>query len=199
MNDIVDETLGNADPNDYVRFVLKSSDFDRSLNTSYQIQSQISAWLSELAGKLLQSHESLDLDNNLSLHVQHVAISRGNGRLIIDVNMWTHILFKRWVLTNVAQYNHISCFGYALVLAIDQLFTDLTGVHYLAANENRTINKVSACFKTSGVQYGPVDCTQYHLFIPCLPQNNRLSVVDANDITKKYCIKVMLSIQMILR
>ena len=35
MNDIVDETLGNADPKDYVRFVLKSSDFDRPLNISY--------------------------------------------------------------------------------------------------------------------------------------------------------------------
>ena len=80
MNDIVDETPGNADPNDYVRFVLKSSDFDRPLNTSYQRRSQVSgAWLSELAGKLLQSHESLDLDNNLTLHVQHVAIPRGNG------------------------------------------------------------------------------------------------------------------------
>ena len=55
MNDIVDETLGNADPNDYVRFVLKSSDFDRPLNTSYQRRSQVSgAWLSELAGKLQQ-------------------------------------------------------------------------------------------------------------------------------------------------
>ena len=52
MNDIVDETLGNADPNDYVRFVLKSNDFDRPLNTSYQRRSQVSgAWLSELAGK----------------------------------------------------------------------------------------------------------------------------------------------------
>ena len=57
MNDIVDETHGNADPNDYVRFVLKSSDFDRPLNTSYEKRSQVSgAWLSELAGKLLQSH-----------------------------------------------------------------------------------------------------------------------------------------------
>ena len=75
MNYIVDETLGNADPNDYVRFVLKSSDF------SYQRQSQVSgAWLAELAGKLLQSHESLDLDNNLTLHVQYVASPRGNGR-----------------------------------------------------------------------------------------------------------------------
>ena len=70
MNGIVDETLGNADPNVYVRFVLKSSDFDRPLNTSYQRQSQVSgAWLSELAGKLLQRYESLDLDNNLTLHV----------------------------------------------------------------------------------------------------------------------------------
>ena len=42
MSDIVDETLGNADPNDYVRFVLKSRDFDRPLNTSYQRRSQVS-------------------------------------------------------------------------------------------------------------------------------------------------------------
>ena len=134
MNGIVDETLGNADPNDYVRFVIKSNDFDRPLNTSYQKRSQVSgAWLSELAGKLLQSHESLDLDNNLTLHVQHVAIPHWRAR--IAVNMWTNILLKRCVLTNVAQYNNIPCFGYALVMAINRLFTDLTGVQYLAAND----------------------------------------------------------------
>ena len=190
MNDIVDETLGNADPNDYVRFVLKSSDFDRPLNTSYQRRSQVSgACLSELAGKLLQSHESLDLDNNLTLHVQHVAIPRGNGRARVAVNMWTNILLKRCVLTNVTQHNHIPCFGYALVLAISRLFTDLAGVRHLAENENRMIIEVSVCFKTSGVQYGPVDCTQYHLFLPCLPQNSRLIVVDAKDRTKKLLYK----------
>ena len=81
MNDIVAETLGNEDPNDYVRFVLKNSYFDRPLNTSYQRRSKVSgAWLAELAGKLLQSHKSLYLDNNLTLHVQHIAIPRGNGR-----------------------------------------------------------------------------------------------------------------------
>ena len=190
MNDIVDETLGNADPNDYVRFVLKSSDFDRPLNTSYQRRSQVSgAWLSELAGKLLQSHESLDLDNNLTLHVQHVAIPRGNGGGRVDVNMWTNILLKRCVLTNVSQHNHIPCFGYALVLAINRLFTDLTGVQHLAANENRMINEVSVCFKTSGVQYGPVDCTQYHLFLPCLPQNSRLIDHVCNLSYCSYCSK----------
>ena len=71
-----------------VRCVLKSIDFDRPLNTSYQRESQFSgAWLSELAGKLLQSHESLDLDNNLTLYVQNVAIPRGNGRASVAVNM----------------------------------------------------------------------------------------------------------------
>ena len=190
MNDIVAGALGNADPNDYVRFVLKSSGFDRPLNTSYQRRSQVSgAWLSELAGTLMQSHESLDLDNNLTFHVQHVAIPRGNGRARVAVNMWTNILLKLCVCTNVAQYNHIPCFGYALVLAINQLFTDLTCVQYLAANENIMINEVSACFNTSGVQYGPVDCTQYHLFIPCLPQNSRLIVVDSKDRTKKLLYK----------
>ena len=103
--------------------------------------------------------------------------------------MLTNILLKRCVLTNVAQHNHIPCFGYALVLAINRLFTDLTGVQHLAANENRMINEVSACFKTSGVQYGPVDCTQYNLFLPCLPQNSRLIVVDAKDRTKKLLYK----------
>ena len=50
--------------------------------------------------------------------------------------MWTNILLKQCVLTKVAQYNHIHCFGYALVLAINRLLTELTGVQYLAANEN---------------------------------------------------------------
>ena len=143
-----------------------------------------------MAGKLLQRHESLDLDNNLTLHVEHVAIPHGNGRARVAVNMLTNILLKRCVLTNVARHNHIPCFGYALVLAINRLFTDLTGVQYLAAKENRMINEVSACFKTSGVQYrGPVDSSQYNLFLPCLPQNSRLSVVDAKNITNKLLYK----------
>ena len=86
--------------------------------------------------------------------------------------MWTNILLKRCVLTTVAQFNHIPCFGYAFVLAINRLFTDLTGVQYLAANENRMIIEVSAWFKTSGVQYRPADCTQYHMFLPSLPHNS---------------------------
>ena len=117
------QTLGNADPNNYAQFILKSSDFGRPLNTSYQRRSQVSgARLSELAGKLLQSHESLDCNKNLTLHVQHVAIPSGNGRAIVAVNMWTNILLKRCVLTHVAQHNHIPCFGYALVLAINHFY-----------------------------------------------------------------------------
>ena len=64
-------------------------------------------------------------------------------------------------------------------------FTDLTGVQYLATNEHIMINEVSACLKTSGVQYESVDCTQYNWFLPCLPHNSKLIVVDAKDRTKK--------------
>ena len=67
--------------------------------------------------------------------------------------MWTNILLKRCVFINVAQHNHIPCFGYVLVLAINRPFTNLTGVQQLAENENIMINEVSSCFKTSGVQY----------------------------------------------
>ena len=43
MNDIVDEALGNADSNDYVRFVLKSNDFEK--NTKYFIsKTKLSQW-----------------------------------------------------------------------------------------------------------------------------------------------------------
>ena len=42
INDIVDVTHGNAEANDYVRFVLKGCDFDKRLNTSYQRRSQVS-------------------------------------------------------------------------------------------------------------------------------------------------------------
>ena len=52
MNDIVNDVLADAESNDFVRFVLKSNEFDRALNTSYQLRSQVSGdWLSELAGK----------------------------------------------------------------------------------------------------------------------------------------------------
>ena len=125
--------------------------FDTPLNTSYQRRNQVNgAGLSELAGKLLQSHHSLDLDNNLTLHI--VAIPRGNVR--VAVNVWSNILLKRCALTNVDEYNHMSSFGYAIYF-----FSDCTCVHYRAV-KNIMINEVSACFKTSGVQCGPVDCSQ---------------------------------------
>ena len=79
MNDVVDETLGDADPNDYVRIVMSSDDLDGSLNTPYMLRSNINGdWLSELASKLL-SHETIDLENNFILHVQHGRLPSDQG------------------------------------------------------------------------------------------------------------------------
>ena len=130
MNDVVDETLGDADPNDYVRIVMSSDDFDRSLNTPYMLRSNINGdWLSELASKLLQSHETIDLENNFILHVQHVRLSRGNGacKRKIAVSMLQNILLKQCVVTSIiAQHNDVPCFGYALFVACMYLDKSLT-------------------------------------------------------------------------
>ena len=41
MEDVVNEVLGYADPNDRVRFASLSSNFDCALNTIYQPRSEV--------------------------------------------------------------------------------------------------------------------------------------------------------------
>ena len=129
---------------------------------------------------MMQSHESLNLDNNLTLHVQYVAIPRDNGRARVAVNMWTNILLKGCVLTTVAQHNHIPCFGYALVLAINRLFTDLTGVQYLAQM------KLGKCMFQDFRSTIRTRWLYPILFVSplSLPQNSKVIVVDTKDRTK---------------
>ena len=183
MSDIVDETLGDADPNDFVRFVLKSTDFDIPLNTAYQRRSQVNGeWLSKLSGKLLQSHEELDLDNNLLLHVQHVALPRGNAPARkLTVNMLVNIFLKRCVLTSVAQYDDIPCFGYALLLSVMLLSTTVETLQDFVTNKVNVERLVMAMYQNAGEPYAAVDVTQFSKFLCCLPANSRLIVVDARD------------------
>ena len=56
--------------------MLKSSDFD-------EVKSVVHGSLNSQK-KLFQSHESLDLDNHLTLHDQHVAILLGNCRVTVN-------------------------------------------------------------------------------------------------------------------
>ena len=120
MEDVVNEVLGDADPNDRVRFAILSSNFDRALNTTYQPRSEVTGVaLAELFGKMLQSNQSIDIDNDLTLHVQRVNLPRGNGCYRkLAVNMGLTLLLKRCVFTAARQYDDIPCFGYALALAI---------------------------------------------------------------------------------
>ena len=118
MEDVVNEVLGDADPNDRVRFAILSSNFDRALNTMYQPRSEVTGVaLAELFGKMLQSNQSID--NDLTLHVQRVNLPRGNGlKRNLAVNMGLNLLLKRRVFTAARQYDDVPCFGYALALAI---------------------------------------------------------------------------------
>ena len=101
MGDVVNEVLGDADPNDRVRFAILSSNFDRALNTTYQPRSEVTGVaLAEIFGKMLQSNQSIDIDNDLTLHVQRVNLPRGNGntKRKLAVNMGLNLLLKRCVL-----------------------------------------------------------------------------------------------------
>ena len=192
MNDVIDEVLGDADPNDYVRFVLRSNDFDRPLNTSYQRRSQVNGdWLSELFGKMLQSHEHLDLDNDLKFHIQHVALPRGNGlRRKVAVAMWLNISKKNCVLKPDVDYEDVPCFGYALLLAT-KLSSGETekSIQTFTRCKAQVVSEVRSRFETAGVPYGPVDCSQYSHFTRCLPPNSRLIVVDAKEKTSSLLYK----------
>ena len=54
MEDVVNEILGDAYPNDRVRFAILSSNFYRALNTMYQLRSEVTGdVLVELFGKML--------------------------------------------------------------------------------------------------------------------------------------------------
>ena len=120
MEDVVNEVLGDADPNDRVRFAILSSNFDRALNTMYQPRSEVTGVaLAGLFGKMLQSNQSIDIDNDLTLLVQRVNLPRGNGlKRKLAVNMGLNLLLKRCVFTAARQYDDVPCFGYALALAI---------------------------------------------------------------------------------
>ena len=72
MEDVVNQVLGDADPNDRARFTILSNNFDRVLNTVYQPRTEVTGVaLAELFGKMLQSNQYIDIDNDLTMHVQY--------------------------------------------------------------------------------------------------------------------------------
>ena len=183
MEDVVNEALGDTDPIDRVRFAILSSNFDRALNTMYQPRSEVTGVaLAEFFGKMLQSNQSIDI--NLILHVQRVNLPRGNGttKRKLAVNMGLNILLKRCVFTAARQYDDIHCFGYALALAIMLKDHNANYVQRrFSIYKQKVLDRVHDIFNIANIPYGPVDFAQYPQFVPLLPQNCRLIVVDAKE------------------
>ena len=174
MEDVVNEVLGDADPNDRVRFAILSSNFDRALNTMYQPRNEVTGVaLAELFGKMLQSNQSIDIDNDLTLHVQRVNLPRGNGitKRKLAVNMGLNLLIKRCVFTAARQYDDIPCFGYALALAI--MLKDHNARYVerrFSIYKQKVLDRVHDIFNIANIPYGPVDFAQYPQFVPSSPR-----------------------------
>ena len=67
----------------------------------YQPRSEVPrVALAELFGKMLQSNQSIDIDNDMTLHVQRVNLPRRNGntKRKLTVNMGVNLLLKICVL-----------------------------------------------------------------------------------------------------
>ena len=163
-----------------MRFGILSSNFDRALNTMYQPRSAVTGVaLAELFGKMLQSNQSIDIDNELTLHVQRVNLPRGNGntKRKLAVNMGLNLLLKRCVFTAARQYDDVPCFGYALALAImlkDQ--NDRYVKRRFSIYKQKVLDRVHNIFNIANIPYGPVDFAQYPQFEPPPPselQTNR--------------------------
>ena len=174
MEDVVHEVLGDAAPNDRVRFAILSSNFDRALNTMYQPRSEVTGFaLAELFGKMLQSNQSIDIDNNLTLHVQRVNLPRGNGitKRKLAVNMGLNLLLKRCVFTAAQQYDDVPCFGYALALAI--MLKDHNARYVerrFSIYKQKVLDRVHDILNIANIPYGPVDFAQYSQFVPSSPR-----------------------------
>ena len=156
-----------------MRFAILSSNFDRALNTTYQPRSKVTGVaLPEIFGKMLQSNQSIDIDNNLTLHVQRVNLPRGNGlKRKLAVNMGLNLLFKKIVFTTARQYDDIPCFGYALALAIMLKDHDARYVERrFSIYKQKVLDRVHDIFTIANIPYGPVDFAQYPQFVPSPPR-----------------------------
>ena len=101
MEDVVNEVLGDEAPNGRVRFAILSSNFGRVLNTRYQPRSEVTkVALAELFGKMLHNNQSIDIENDFTLHVQRTFLPQDNGntKRQLPVNMGLNLLLKNCVL-----------------------------------------------------------------------------------------------------
>ena len=96
--------------------------------------------------------------------------------------MGLKLLLKICVFTAARQYDDIPCFGYALALAI--MLKD-HNAHYVERRfsiyKQKVLDRVYDILNIVNIPCGPVDFSQYSQFVPLLPQNCRLIVVDANE------------------
>ena len=172
MEDIVNEVLGDANPNDRARFAILSSNFDRALSTMYQPRGEVTGVaLAELFGKMLQSNQSIDIDNDLTLHVKRVNLPRGNGcNRKLAVNMGLSLLLKRCVFTAARQYDDAPCFDYALALAIMLKYHNARyGERRFSIYKQKVLVRVHDIFNIANIPYGPVDFAQYSQFVLLIP------------------------------
>ena len=107
---------------DLLRFVVISGSLHKNINSPYEMKKNTSGvWLADIISKTLQSHQSIDLSTDFTLHVQVISRVQGHGatkRKIVDAKQ--NLLKRNCVFSDKnPRLPNLPCFAIALYLALN--------------------------------------------------------------------------------
>ena len=179
MERVLDELLRDAHPEDYVRFHVHSSEFDKDINTPFQRRANCASdWIVAVIDKTMQSHMLIDMNDDFFITVQHARTpTGGRTQAKIRVDSMENMLAKHSVITNLPDHKHIPCFGYALLASQRLKETNRLSLLRWSRKMKKVEREVSDLFRRANVQEGYVEFKDYDSFQKILPEKYRLVVV----------------------
>ena len=189
MKNILEDVLSDARPDDLVRFHIRSSKFNGDdINTKFQPRSQIADdYVAAFIDKTMQSHNTINMNDDFELIVMHVRIPVGLGlKRMLNPNMLEN-LQRRCTITGIKKLItkeedrdvQIPCFVYALAIAMKLKTQNYAHVNNWSRCRTMVRRECMRLHREAGVPVGDVTVHQYTFFQQQLLPGYRLVIVNA--------------------
>ena len=190
MKKILEDVLSDARPDDLVRFHIRSSKFNGDdINTKFQPRSQIADdYVAGFIDKTMQSHNTIDMNDDFELNVMHVRIPVGLGlKRMLNPKMLENLVQRRCAITGIKNWFtkeedrdvQIPCFAYALAIAMKLKTQNYAHVNNWSRCRTMVKRECMGLHREAGVPVGAVTVHQFTLFQQQLPPGYRLVIVNA--------------------
>ena len=188
MENILEEVLDQAKPDDMIRFNVTSKQFKGdNINTKFQPRSQIAPdYIAAIIDRTMQSNDTIDMSDHFTLNIIRVGIPTGRGRRMLDPNMGMNLVRKRCAITGVTDWfsedvrdDHIHCFAYALAIALKRQTIGYDRTRSWSRRRIKVREEVTRLHRLADVPPGVVTPEHYQSFQNILPPKKRLVVVNA--------------------